>query len=118
MDRRNFLAFIPTLSAIPFIGKDIVKTESGILIADPVPHVKPGIVATRINPMDLEVRLFSEGKHVGNAFISAINFSSPIESTCRDDGGIPMTPFNMMHEMSIECRVIDPEQLLKGIYGG
>lgn len=112
MDRRNFLAFIPTLSAIPFIGKDIIKTKSGILIADPVPHIKPAIVAARINPMDLEVRLFSEGKHVGNAFIRTIEWSSGlIENSCFD------RPINGPMCMDLTCSVIDPHSLLRGVYG-
>lgn len=35
MDRRNFLALIPSISAIPFIGKNIEKTSEKIVIYQP-----------------------------------------------------------------------------------
>lgn len=37
MNRKDFLAIIPALSAFPLLGKSITKTEGGIFIEKPVP---------------------------------------------------------------------------------
>ena len=41
MNRRNFFATIPALGALPFIGDQVEKTDSGILLVTPKPIVFP-----------------------------------------------------------------------------
>lgn len=75
MDRRNFLASIPALSAIPFIGKDIQRTESGILI------VQPEQVDQCIDLKEwqkIECRLYQYGNHIGDALITNLTFEAEI----------------------------------------
>lgn len=90
MDRRNFLAFIPTLSAIPFIGKNIEKTDSGIFISKPELCTldQPIGMPSNIDPMKLEVRLYNGNKKVGEAYIREFNiWNETIDISCRDSGG-------------------------------
>lgn len=41
MNRKDFLALIPSLGALPFISKHIEKTAGGIFIETPIPIVEP-----------------------------------------------------------------------------
>lgn len=63
MDRRNFLALIPSLSAIPFVGSAITKTDSGILLLDPEPEIiKPRPMEEHPQWHETEVRLYRKHK--------------------------------------------------------
>lgn len=77
MERRKFLAFIPTLSAIPFIGKDIIQNEAGIHIIKPTPIIQPGI-SDGFDPMKVEIRLYQEGQHIANAYLTSMTLNQPI----------------------------------------
>ena len=72
MDRRNFLAFLPSISAIPFIGKEIIQNESGIHIIKPTPIIESGIY-DGFDPHKVEIRLYQEGKHIANAYMTEFN---------------------------------------------
>lgn len=55
MKRSDFLAIIPALSAIPLLGKNIVKTDGGIFIEKPKPiEIVNDMSSIRDNWMDLE----------------------------------------------------------------
>jgi len=110
MDRRNFLAFIPTLSAIPFIGTDLIKTESGILLQNPEIQPKATISSVR-SIFDIEVRLYNQGQHIANAQITHFNIDAPyIETTCKDNLG-DASYINPYREMTLQATVINPEKI-------
>jgi len=90
MKRSDFLAIIPALSAIPLIGKNIVKTDAGIFIEQPEPVSMS--IPSNFDPMRLNVRLYDMDQHVGSAWIE--NFSW-------------QAPFRMPGECKIECRLTD-----------
>lgn len=77
MDRRNFLASIPALSAIPFIGKYIQRTESGILIVQPE-QVDQYTGIDIKGWQHIECRLYQYGKHIGDARINNITVDCPL----------------------------------------
>lgn len=89
MKRSDFLAFIPSIAAIPLLGKNIVKTDGGIFIEKPVPLVTN--IPDSFNPMNLQVRLFYEGEDVGSAVIDNFTINAPL---------------NSYMETKIECRVL------------
>jgi hypothetical protein len=87
MKRSDFLAFIPALSAIPLIGKNIVKTDGGIFIEKPVPIIEKANFSD-FNPWDMEVQLWWKGRKIGDCYMT--NFmvhNEMIETSCRDNGG-------------------------------
>lgn len=107
MDRRNFLAFIPAISAIPFIGKNIEKTESGIFITKPEPiTTNAAWIPSDINPMRLQVRLYHDEQQVGQAYITAFHFwNESIDTTCRDSGGA-RTTIPGLNRAKFECELM------------
>lgn len=103
MNRSDFLAMIPALSAIPFIGKNIVKTDGGIFIEKPVPIKTYNHIPTDFNIHKLEVRIFANNQQVGTASIDAINVTNEqIDVSCRDNGGAYMT-MPGPRDIKLEC---------------
>lgn len=75
MDRRKFLAFMPTISAIPFVGTDFIETENGILLKDP----NKAEMVKEIPDFDfnkVELHLVQEGFTIGKAILTNVNIES------------------------------------------
>ena len=85
MKRSDFLAIIPALSAIPLLGKNIVKTEGGIFIEKPLP-IKIAQSLDGFNPWEIDVHLMYRGRKIGECFITQYNMHNDhIETSCADN---------------------------------
>jgi len=72
MKRRNFLAFMPAISAIPFVGVDIIKKENKIEI------IKPKLIEKSSDLFDInkcEVHLVQEGRLLGKGHLTNVDIS-------------------------------------------
>jgi hypothetical protein len=88
MKRSDFIASIPMLSAIPFIGRNIEQTEAGIFIEKPVPLLPITNVPHLTDFRQLDVRLLLKDVEIGRAYITEIKFfNEDIETTCKDNAG-------------------------------
>ena len=93
MNRRNFLAFLPTISAIPLIGKDIIQKPDKIEIIQPEEFntkvFDPNQVVSAFRTHDLEIAVFDKrtGAELGRGYCYELSMHAPIESTCRDYEG-------------------------------
>jgi hypothetical protein len=77
--RRGFLSFIPALGAIPFIGTEVIKEKSRIILLEPEPIIKPNPVTMNdFNLMDCEVKLMYKGQEVSCGFITNLTIGAPI----------------------------------------
>ncbi len=86
MKRSDFLAIIPALSAIPLLGKNIVKTDGGIFIEKPIPII-PSIPAIS-NWYDIDVQLWVGDQQVGSGKLTQLTMTGGMyETTCRDNDG-------------------------------
>jgi hypothetical protein len=74
MDRRNFLAIIPSLSAIPFIGKDIVQKSDRIEIFSPE-EMQQEIA----KPSYCEMHIVSNNRVLGKGYLTNFTVDSPID---------------------------------------
>lgn len=102
MKRSDFLAIIPALSAIPFLGKNIVKTDGGIFIEKPKP-IEIVQDFSDFNPWDIDVELHYKGRKIGECYLTNINvWNEQIETSCRDNGGAK-TLLPMSQSMTIEA---------------
>lgn len=107
MNRRNFLAFIPALSAVPIIGKDIQKTESGLLIVQPE-QVEQAMGINFQKWHKVECRLYQDGKHIADAFISETSLSTEVVRLEGDNGTMMSYPGS--HYMTFKAEVMGPIQ--------
>jgi hypothetical protein len=83
MKRSDFLAIIPSLSAIPFIGKDIIRKSDRIEIFQPE-QVQQEISNTR----ECEVHIVRNGRILAKGYVDSLSINHPLlETTCRDNGG-------------------------------
>lgn len=80
INRRDFMALIPSLGALPFIGKEIIKEDKRIIIEEPkiiestnsIPDV------SAFDNSKLTVLLCYDGKVIGSANRSEVGISSGI----------------------------------------
>lgn len=115
MDRRNFLAIIPSLSAIPFIGKDIVKKSDRIEIYQPE---EVNDYAKQLSNTDTYLAVVINGKVIGTAFMTSIDIShDQIDVSCRDNGGA-RTMINGAISAHIQAELIGPvtTDMLEGLH--
>jgi hypothetical protein len=82
INRRNFLALIPSLSAIPLLGKDIIQDEEKITIIKPEPIITqpPTIQSVHDEGFDftkLDLRVFYKGQEIGRAHITSLSIEAP-----------------------------------------
>lgn len=86
MKRSDFLAIIPALSAIPLLGKNITKTESGIFIEKPVPIIEK-VDLSDFNPWEMEIQLWWKGRKIGDCYLTHFEIKNEMrEVTLRADG--------------------------------
>lgn len=84
MNRRNFLAFIPAISAAPLVGSNILTFDDKIEIIKP----EPLVVTTDKSLLDLELHFMRGGKSVGRAIITHADFQQEFaEVTSRGGDG-------------------------------
>ena len=83
MKRSDFLAIIPSLSAIPFIGKEIIRKSDRIEIFQPEEMEK------EINySHDTELHIVKNGRILAKGFITAVEANRDmIDVSCRDNNG-------------------------------
>lgn len=90
MDRRNFLAFIPSLSAIPLIGKEIVQEKERISIIKPEPIKisQPDVPLRDLDLFDCELKLIHKpsGRQIATGYLRSITI----------DAGHPVFPSTKM----------------------
>lgn len=84
MDRRNFLAFIPSFAAIPLIGKEIIQEKKKITIVEPEPIQIPDKPAP-IDLMQCELVLRHKGKDVAVGYVRSLTIESPIHNPVQID---------------------------------
>lgn len=101
MDRRNFLAIIPSLSAVPFIGKDIVKEKDKIILYNPTPKIIQSV------PMDWDIRdlrakLYLNGQEIAEAYVVHLEVNNHINEGGAADRVVRAT------EARFECVVTGP----------
>jgi hypothetical protein len=79
MNRRNFFAFIPAISAIPLVGKEIIQEEKNVTIIQPEP-VKIEQQPSTISLNDLEVHVIDRrtGREVAIGWVTELNCTSPM----------------------------------------
>lgn len=94
MNRRNFLAFLPTISAIPLIGKDIIQKPDKIEIIQPEEFntkvFDPSKVSEAFLHHNLQIAVFDRrtGQELGRGYCHNITIHAPlIDSTCKDYEG-------------------------------
>lgn len=75
MDRRNFLAYIPSVSAIPLVGTNILQFDNKIEIVKPELIKNPGSTEG-MNLLEAELQVVYKGKIVGQGYITELNISS------------------------------------------
>lgn len=115
MDRRNFLAIIPSLSAIPFIGKDIVKKSDRIEIYQPE---EVNDYTKQLSNTDTYLAVVRNGKVIGTAYMTSIDISNnQIDVSCRDNGGA-RTMINGAISAQIQAELIGPvtTDMLEGLH--
>lgn len=92
MNRRNFLAFLPSISAIPLIGKDIIEKSDRIEIIQPeqmTEEIKKS--SQQFSLWDCEVHVVSRqtGEVIGKGYLTELNMSSDfIDVASRNDAGV------------------------------
>jgi hypothetical protein len=96
MRRSDFLAIIPSLSAIPFIGKEIIKKSDRIEI------FQPEQMEHEISTKDYcEFQIVKNGRVLASGYVDSIEANRPeIETTCKDNYGARTFAYG-----SWECRV-------------
>jgi hypothetical protein len=83
MKRSDFLAIIPSLSAIPFIGKDIVKKSDRIEIFSPEEMHRE-----TTQHEDVVIHVVKKGRILATGYIKELTVNaSLIDTTCMDNGG-------------------------------
>lgn len=78
MDRRKFLAFIPAVSALPFVGAEVLQTESGILLKKP----EPIEVVKKISKFDfskISFQLMQEGVVIGKGYVTQLSMEQELD---------------------------------------
>lgn len=82
MDRRNFLAVIPSLGALPFLGKDIVKEKNRIIIEEPkqIEVVQEMPRVSDYQQDKFQILICYDGKVVGTANRTNIGIASGVIS--------------------------------------
>ena len=85
MKRLDFLAIIPSLSAIPFIGKEIIQKSDRIEIFQPE-QMKDEIKS--LYSEECEIHIVKNGRVLAQGFVTSVNATRPqFDTTCRDNGG-------------------------------
>lgn len=106
INRRNFLALIPSLSALPFIGKDIYQKNDKIIIHNPeivkIQNVPPSLGLIE-SFKDLELCLVNKktGEVLANGYLTELSIQDDPMSYLRDDGSIGYIP-GVPRNVSIE----------------
>lgn len=78
MNRRNFLAFIPTLSAIPFIGTDIIQKPDKIEIIKPEAfNAKEESDYEIFDFSKCEIQIVQNGKIMGRGYLTELSIDAP-----------------------------------------
>lgn len=78
--RRGFLALIPSLSAIPLIGSNIIQEEKRVIIENPKPDIieTPNIQDFRMDEIDVVLIDRRTGKEIGKGFLTTVNTEAPM----------------------------------------
>lgn len=90
MKRSEFLAIIPCLSAIPFIGTDIIKNEKGIFIQNPEVSKDSKFTFSNYNPTEIELRIYYKNEYIGNAMTTRIDWENSFsgQKRCTIEGQV------------------------------
>lgn len=76
MNRKEFLAIIPALGSLPFIGKQIIKEEKKIIIEEPKEiEIVHDIPPCSIEPSKLTFLMCYDGKVIGSATQTEVGMS-------------------------------------------
>lgn len=78
MDRRNFLAFIPALSAIPLVGQKAEQDKDKIIIypegSMPNPSLMKEVQKAALSPNGFYVHLYHQGQIYATGWASELEF--------------------------------------------
>jgi hypothetical protein len=77
MNRRNFLAYIPALGALPYVGSEILKTDSGIVLQKPEPIEVVNEMPT-FDMAKIEFHLVQEGITIAKGYCTQLNYASGV----------------------------------------
>jgi hypothetical protein len=89
MNRRSFLAFLPALSATPFMAKEFIKTDNEIIIQ------RPELVTAKMDHSDvyaafkngiLKFHVIHENKIIGEGYITELSARSEMFPITTRDG--------------------------------
>lgn len=74
INRRNFLALIPSLSAIPLIGKDIIQDKEKITIIKPEPIriEQPSLTSFDMRRCRVQV-VYDDGQVLGEGYLTQMS---------------------------------------------
>lgn len=104
MKRSDFLAFIPALSAIPLIGKHIVKRSDRIEIYQP-DEVKN---YTLPKADEVTVAVIKNNMIVATGYLTLVSIDAPlIDTTCADHNGARSTSQPFV-DVKIEASILGP----------
>lgn len=88
MDRKNFLAFIPAISAIPLIGKDIVQKPDKIEIYQPEELQR--YESANFGGFDLSkcrLQIVQDGKVLASGWLNEMTIEAPSDIEVRSEDG-------------------------------
>lgn len=80
MKRRNFLAYLPSVSAIPLIGTDIISTPEKVEIIKPTPIEVEQVRNNTINDFDWKkavVKIEYNGATISEGMLTSISREAP-----------------------------------------
>lgn len=86
MKRRNFLGYIPSISAIPFVAREVVKTDAGIYLEKPEIITDIPIHPTRKEHWPIKAILLDNNDNfIGEGYLTHLSITSdPISVETRD----------------------------------
>jgi hypothetical protein len=82
MNRRNFFAFIPALSAIPLLGKEIIQDKEKVTIFSPEPipiQTEPNLPFD-FNSLEIQVIDKRNGNLVGIGQVTSLTMEAPFST--------------------------------------
>jgi hypothetical protein len=86
MNRRNFLAYIPALGALPYVGSEILKTDSGIVLQKPEPIEVVNEMPT-FDMAKIEFHLVQEGITIAKGYCTNLTMHQEFEELGDADNG-------------------------------
>ena len=87
INRRNFLALIPSLSAIPLIGKEIIQGKDRITIIKPEPVKIENPTIASFDMTHCKLQLIFNEQVIGEGYLTEIHIENPLDISTRDSDG-------------------------------